>query len=53
MDLNSKSSLFENAKKGDRRSLAKLLTRIENDEEFDIPATETLGFWCDRPTGCG
>ena len=45
MELNSKSSLFENAKNGDRRSLAKLLTRIENDEEIDIPTTKPLGFW--------
>lgn len=40
MGLNSKSSLFENAKDGDRRSLAKLLTRIENGEEIHIPTTK-------------
>ncbi|MDP7388366.1 MAG: GTP-binding protein [Candidatus Thalassarchaeaceae archaeon] len=40
MELNSIFSLFANAKHGDRRSLAKLLTKIENGEEIDIPTTK-------------
>ena len=40
MELTSILSLFANAKDGDRRSLAKLLTRIENGEEIDIPTTK-------------
>ena len=40
MELNSIFSLLANAKHGDRRSLAKLLTKIENGEEIDIPTTK-------------
>ena len=53
LGVKSSTELLESAKSGDRRSLARLLTLIEEGEDFDLPSVNPWTLGVTGPPGVG